>query len=249
MARKLLDPAQAGRQLVQWLDVDSLWQHRPWRVDERMTTMVRANPRAVAEHAATAEVDTLVITWVFQPTEMHRLVAGLLPPGTPGVSVQLHASRETWHQRFEPDPERLGLTDFYRSRCTQAPTTAADHVVDTDRLTPLRGGSARGRTDRSPPTWTFFILIRATVRITQLARPAAQLRAVEGVEPVEVDVLEQRGREAGTDLWRNLAALDARSAGLQALHRASRAAGRRGVRPAGTDGSRFGSRFRFGLRS
>ncbi|MFI7643175.1 AAA family ATPase [Nonomuraea sp. NPDC049400] len=137
VARRLLDLVQAGQQLVLWLDVDSLWQHQPWRVDERMTTMVRANLRAVAEHAATAEVDILVITWVFQSAEMHRLVAGLLPSGTPAISVQLHASRETWHQRFESDPERPGLTDFYRSRYTQAQTTVVDHVVDTDGLTPF----------------------------------------------------------------------------------------------------------------
>lgn len=62
VARRLLDLVQAGQQLVQWLDVDSLWQHQPWRVDERMTTMVRANLRAVAEHATTAEVDILLIT-------------------------------------------------------------------------------------------------------------------------------------------------------------------------------------------
>jgi hypothetical protein len=83
------------------------------------------------------QVDTLVITWVFRSTEMHRLVARLLPPGTPAIAVQLHASRETWHQRFEPDPERPGLTGFYRSRYTQAPTTAAEHVADTGRLTPF----------------------------------------------------------------------------------------------------------------
>jgi chloramphenicol 3-O-phosphotransferase len=137
VARRILDLVQAGQQLVQWVDVDGLWQHQPWRVDERMTTMVQANLRAVAEHAATAEVDILVITWVFQSAEMHRLVAGLLPPGTPSISVQLHASRKTWHQRFESDPERPGLNDFYTSRYAQAQTTVVDHVVDTDGLTPI----------------------------------------------------------------------------------------------------------------
>lgn len=135
VARRLLDLAQAGPYLVQWVDVDSLWQHQPWRVDERMKAMVQANLRAVADHAATAEVDILLITWVFQSADMHELVARLLPSGTTSISVQLHATRETWHQRFQTDRERPGLTDFYRTRYGQAQTTVVDHVVDTDRLT------------------------------------------------------------------------------------------------------------------
>ncbi len=62
VAERLLELAQEGPHLVQWVDVDSLWLHQPWRVDERMTTMVQANLRAVAGHASQAGVDVLLIT-------------------------------------------------------------------------------------------------------------------------------------------------------------------------------------------
>lgn len=62
VAERLLELAQEGPHLVQWVDVDSLWLHQPWRVNERMTTMVQANLRAVAGHASQAGVDVLLIT-------------------------------------------------------------------------------------------------------------------------------------------------------------------------------------------
>ena len=136
-ARRFLELAENGPRLVQWVDVDYLWLHQPWRVDERMTGMVHANIRAVAEHAAQAEVDVLVITWVFQSAEMHRLVAGLLPSTATSVSIQLHASRATWQQRFEADPERRGINEHYEARYASAQTTPTDHVIDTDGLTPM----------------------------------------------------------------------------------------------------------------
>jgi chloramphenicol 3-O-phosphotransferase len=136
-ARRLMKLAENGPSLVQWVDVDHLWMHQPWRVDGRTKTMVQANLRAVAEHAAQAGVDVLLITWVFQSTEMHRLVAGLLPPGATSVSVQLLASRETWRGRFEADPEREGITEHHKSRYASAQETPADHVVGTDGLTPF----------------------------------------------------------------------------------------------------------------
>jgi chloramphenicol 3-O-phosphotransferase len=136
-ARRLLEFAQGGPRFVQWVDVDYLWLHRPWRVDERTTGMVHANIRAVADHAAQAGVDDLVITWVFQSTDMHRLVAGLLPPTATSMSIQLHASPETWRQRFEDDPERRGINEYYQERYASAQTTPADHIIDTDGLTPI----------------------------------------------------------------------------------------------------------------
>ncbi|MET9970886.1 AAA family ATPase [Streptomyces sp. NPDC006356] len=137
VAGRLLELAQDGQHLVQWVDVDSLWLHQPWRVDERMIAMVQANLRAVASHASQAEVDILLITWVFQSTEIHRLVTGLLPAGAATMSVQLHASHDTWLRRFEADPRRPGLNDFYRSRYAAAQATAADYVVETDGVAPM----------------------------------------------------------------------------------------------------------------
>lgn len=129
--------AERGPSLVQWVDVDYLWLHQPWRVDERMKTMVEANLRAVADNAAQAGVDVLLITWVFQSTEMHRLVAGLLPPAVTSVSVQLLASQEAWRRRFEADPERGEVNEFYRGQYASAQDTPADHVIETDDLTPI----------------------------------------------------------------------------------------------------------------
>ena len=131
-----MELAEDGPRLVQWVDVDYLWLHRPWRVDERTRGMVHANIRAVAEHAAQAGVDILVITWVFQSTDMHHLVTGLLPPSVTSTSIQLHAGRETWRQRFEGDPERQGINEHHQERYTSAQATPADHVIDTDGLTP-----------------------------------------------------------------------------------------------------------------
>ena len=132
-----MELAEGGPRLVQWVDVDCLWLHQPWRVDERTTGMVHANIRAVADHAARAGVDILVITWVFQSAEMHRLVAGLLPSTVTSMSIQLHAARETWQRRFEGDPDRRGINEYYRERYASAQATPADHVIDTDGLTPI----------------------------------------------------------------------------------------------------------------
>ena len=136
-ARRLLWLAEEGPDLVQWVDVDALWLHQPWRVDERTRAMVQANLRAVADHAAQAEVDVLVITWVFQSAEMHRLVVSLLPSGATSVSVQLRATGEVWRRRFEDDPERPSLSEFHHVRYTEAQATPSDHVVETDGLAPV----------------------------------------------------------------------------------------------------------------
>ena len=138
VARRLLELAASGPELLQWVDVDALWLHQPWRVDERMTTMMQANLRAVAGHAARAGVDILLITWVFQSAGMHRLVTSLLPPASTTVSVQLHAGPDTWRRRFQADPERPGLNEFYQGRYAAAQETPADHIVDTDGRAPGR---------------------------------------------------------------------------------------------------------------
>lgn len=136
-ARRLMELAERGPRLVQWLDVDHLWLHQPWRVDEHMREMVHANIRAVAANAAQTGVDILVITWVFQTSEMHRLVAGLLPPTVTSTSIQLHAGRDVWRRRFEGDPERRGINEYYQERYASAQATPADHVIDTDGLAPV----------------------------------------------------------------------------------------------------------------
>ncbi len=140
VARHLLELAATGTDLVQWVDVDDLWHHQPWRINEQMTTMVTANLRAVADHAAVAGVDILVITWVFQTAEMHRLVTAVLPPASTTVSIQLRAERDTWRRRFEADPKRPSVDAFYLGRYTAAQTTPADHVVNTDGLSPIEVG-------------------------------------------------------------------------------------------------------------
>ena len=142
-ARRLMEFAQAGPDLVQWVDVDALWFHRPWRVDERTKAMVHANIRAVADHAAQAGVDVPLITWVFHTADMHRLVAGLLPPGSEITSVQLHAGHEVWTRRYRGDPERGGAPLVHHEEgYTETHAVSVDHVVKTDGLTPIEVADA-----------------------------------------------------------------------------------------------------------
>jgi hypothetical protein len=141
-ARRLMELAQAGPELVQWVDVDALWFHLPWTVDERWKAMVQANLRAVADHAAQAGVDVLLITWVFPTADVHRIVAGLLPPGSKITSVQLRAGHEAWTRRFTADPERPSLNDNYERGYTACQAVPGDHVVETDGLTPIEVADA-----------------------------------------------------------------------------------------------------------
>jgi hypothetical protein len=141
-ARRLMELAQAGPELVQWVDVDALWFHLPWTVDERWKAMVQANIRAVADHAAQAGVDVLLITWVFPTADVHRIVAGLLPPGSKITSVQLRAGHEAWARRFTADPERPSLNDDYEKGYTACQAVPGDHVVETDGLTPIEVANA-----------------------------------------------------------------------------------------------------------
>lgn len=140
-ARALLDLAAQGARLVQWVDVDALWLHQPWRVDDAMRTMVQANLRAVMANADTAGVEVLVVTWVFQNEEMQSLVRGLAPPGTQLVRVQLVADESAWRARFTADGARPPIDEFFLGRYRDAQRTSADHRVDTTGLDP-RGTAA-----------------------------------------------------------------------------------------------------------
>ncbi|MBB5789488.1 AAA family ATPase [Jiangella mangrovi] len=133
VARQLLRRAAGGSALVQWVDVDALWWHQPWRVDERTTAMVRANLAAVMDHAATAGVQVLVVTWVFQSTHLHELVRSLAPPGALPTTVQLVVGETEWRRRFEADPDRPPIDDFFRDRYAGAQKTPSDHRIETDR--------------------------------------------------------------------------------------------------------------------
>jgi hypothetical protein len=141
-ARRLMELVQAGPELVQWVDVDALWFHLPWTVDERWKAMVEANIRAVADHAAQAGVDVLLVTWVFPTADVHRIVAGLLPPGSKITSVQLRAGHEVWTRRFTADPERPSLNDDYEKGYRACQAVPGDHVVETDGLTPIEVANA-----------------------------------------------------------------------------------------------------------
>jgi chloramphenicol 3-O-phosphotransferase len=138
VARRLLHIAARGRSLVQWVDVDALWLHQPWRVDERTKRMVQSNLAAVMANAQIAGVDVLVVTWVFQGPEMHDLVRRLAPRETSFVSIQLLVDETTWRARFGSGGNRPALDAFYVSRYVGAQSTAADHFVDTTELDPLR---------------------------------------------------------------------------------------------------------------
>lgn len=133
-ARELLRLAENGPELVQWIDVDALWLHQPWRVDDAMKTMVARNLRAISAHANDAMVDVLVITWVFQDSAMHELVKDLLPPSCRTLRIQLLASEDVWATRFRTDRHRPDLDEFFVDRYAGAQATLADWYVQTDQL-------------------------------------------------------------------------------------------------------------------
>ena len=135
VARELLVRAQplVGR-LVQWVDVDGLWLHQPWRVDDRMKGMLHRNLAAVLRNAAEAGVDDVVVTWVYQSADLQHLVRGLAPQSSEFVSVQLTAAPAAWRERFAGDPNRPGIDAFFEGRYRDAAQTPADHRVSTDDL-------------------------------------------------------------------------------------------------------------------
>ncbi|MHA7248706.1 DEAD/DEAH box helicase family protein [Arthrobacter tecti] len=136
VARALLQQATDGSKLVQWVDVDSLWLHQPWRVDDQMRTMVQENLRAVFAHSVAAKIDVLIVTWVFQSSDFHTLVASLAPKGVEVVSVQLRAQPENWRTRFTQDLNRPQINEFFEARYESAQSTPADKTIDTDYLNP-----------------------------------------------------------------------------------------------------------------
>lgn len=131
VARELLTLVATGDRLVQWIDVDDLWQHRPWRVDETTRTMLHGNLRTVLANADAGGVDIAVVTWVFQSRQMQELVRDLAPSGIAVRTIQLRADTECWRQRFESDQRRPAIDDFYRDRYASAQRTPADDVIDT----------------------------------------------------------------------------------------------------------------------
>ena len=134
VARWLLLIAARGPTLVQWVDVDALWRHQPWEVNDRTKKMVESNLRAVLANALDAEIDLVVVTWVFQSAEMHDLVRQLAPPGVAVQTIQLIASEATWRARFEGDPNRPPIDAFFESRYAAAQVTPVDHRICTDDL-------------------------------------------------------------------------------------------------------------------
>lgn len=135
-ARRVLRIAARGTILVQWVDVDALWLHQPWRVDERTKTMVRANLAGVMANAHQGGIDILLVTWVFQHSDMHALVRGLAPEEATIETVQLLASEPIWRRRFEEDHERPPIDAFFESRYVGAQATPTDHRIETDRRDP-----------------------------------------------------------------------------------------------------------------
>lgn len=128
--------AASGTALVQWVDVDHLWLHQPWRVDAASTSMLQANLQSVFANAESAGVDIIVVTWVFQSTQMQDLVRGLLPAGTPSTSIQLLADADTWRRRFQGDPSRPRVDAFFVQRYRDAQDTPCDHTVETGQREP-----------------------------------------------------------------------------------------------------------------
>ncbi|WP_457962507.1 AAA family ATPase [Arthrobacter sp. D1-29] len=134
VARALLRLIAGGGPLVQWIDVDALWQHQPWRVDDRTKLMLQRNLQALLANASAAGVDVVIVTWVYQNGEFHKLVAGLAPMKSDTVTIQLRASASVWHERFTLDSARPAIDDFFEHRYLAAQSTPADYIIETDEL-------------------------------------------------------------------------------------------------------------------
>lgn len=133
-ARECLRLAISGPALVQWVDVDGLWAHQPWRVDDTMIAMLHGNLRAMIKNAAAAGVDILIVTWVFQDSSFHDLLNALAPDGVRTTTIQLRLSEAAWRTRFNSDPDRPEIDAFYINRYQAAQSTPVDHAIDTDSL-------------------------------------------------------------------------------------------------------------------
>lgn len=134
VARELLGLMAGGDPLVQWIDVDALWQHQPWRVDDRTKLMLQRNLQAMLANAEAAGVDVVIVTWVYQTGEFHKLVADLAPLNSALFTVQLRASDTVWRERFTLDTVRPAIDEFYEHRYLAAQSTPADHIIETDGL-------------------------------------------------------------------------------------------------------------------
>ena len=117
--------------LLQWVDVDALWMHQPWRVDDVMRGVVEGNLRAVLGGAGVTGVDVVLVTWTFHEPHLRNVVVGAAPDGVEVHWVQLVASEAAWRQRFEADEHRSGVDAFYEQRYAQAQTAPADLLIDT----------------------------------------------------------------------------------------------------------------------
>lgn len=144
-ARALLVRAQRGHDLVQWVDVDALWLHQPWRVDEATIGMLQSNLTAVLANAVRAGVDVVVVTWVFQEPRFHDLVVGLAPAGTEVLTIQLVVDEVEWRKRFKDDPDRPPIDAFYVERYRQAQATPADHRIEVTHSTAVEVAAAIAR--------------------------------------------------------------------------------------------------------
>ena len=146
VAHRLLHIAARGTPLVQWVDVDALWLHQPWRVDQRTKEMVQSNLAAVMTSALHAGVDVLVVTWVFQSPAMHALVRRLAPSGASIETIQLLVDEPAWRARFGSGRDRPPIDSFFASRYVDAQSTPADHLIDTTDLDPQQVAEALAAT-------------------------------------------------------------------------------------------------------
>lgn len=117
---------------VQWIDVDTLWRHQPWRVDDTTITMLHANLRSVLHNAAIAGFDVAIVSWVFQDSGFHDLVVSLAPDNTAHLRIRLDASQPVWEERLATRSIGDEHRAFYEQRYTEARLSPADHVVQTD---------------------------------------------------------------------------------------------------------------------
>ena len=121
-----------ARVRIQWIDVDTLWRHQPWRVDDTTITMLHANLRSMLHNAAIAGIDVVIVSWVFQSPTFHDLVVSLAPDNTAHLRIRLDASQPVWEDRLATRPIGEEHRAFYLQRYTEASLSPADHVIQTD---------------------------------------------------------------------------------------------------------------------
>ena len=125
---------RGGDILVQWVEIEALWRHQPWQINGRTTRLRDENLRAVLANAQLANVDYVILTWVFPTAEQYDLVRALAPEGAGVTTVQLTATEPTWRHRFTCDPLRNPITDIDVQRWADHRTVGSDHVIATDGL-------------------------------------------------------------------------------------------------------------------